>query len=168
MKKIITINVENLSKEEYNLFTQLIEKSKKKKNNIWKPERREKYYYVRNDGEVFHSFYENCCSADCGNYSMGNCFRTREEAEFTVKKLEVIAELKRFAEENNNKELDWNNKNQTKYWLAYDCKNNEILIYNNMFVKHNDIFFSSNTIAEKAIKEIGEERLKKYYFEMEE
>ena len=33
--------------------------------------------------------------------------------------------------------------------------------------KQNDIYFSSKEIAEQAVKEIGEERIKKYYFEVE-
>ena len=69
--------------------------SNKKKSKVWKPADREKYYYIRNDGEVYQAFYEKNCSTDCGNYSLGNCFRTEEEAKFAVEKLKVIAELKR-------------------------------------------------------------------------
>lgn len=165
--KTVTINIENLSEEERKQFMELVEKSNKEKNKVWKPTDREKYYYIRNDGEVYHGFYEKYCSTDCGNYSMGNCFRTEEEAKFAVEKLKVIAELKRFAEENNDK-IDWNDESQDKYCLRYDYKYNKMLVESNQFLKHNSTYFSSKEIAKRAIETIGKERLKKYYFEVEE
>lgn len=167
MKETVTINIENLSEEERKQFMRLIEKSNKEKNKVWKLTDREKYYYIRNDGEVYHGFYEKYCSADCGNYSMGNCFRTEEEAKFAVEKLKVIAELKRFAAENN-KNIDWNEEFQHKYCLRYDCKHNEIVVEYNLFLKNNTTYFSSKEIAKRAITTIGIKRLKKYYFEIEE
>lgn len=168
MNKTITINLENLSEEEREQFMRLVEKGNKKKSKVWKPADREKYYYIRNDGEVYYAFYEKYCSVDCGNYLLGNCFRTEEEAKFAVEKIKVTTELKRFAEENNEKELDWDKYRQPKYHLVYNYESKNIIIDYTCKHKFNSIYFSSREITEKAIKTIGEERLKKYYFEVVE
>lgn len=167
MNETVTINMENLSTEEREQFMRLVEKGNKKKSKVWEPADREKYYYVRSDGEVLHGYYEKCCSFDCSIYSIGNCFRTEEEAKFVAEKIKVTAELKRFAEENN-KNIDWNDESQDKYCLRYDCKYNEMLVECNQFLKHNSIYFSSKEIAKRAITTIGIKRLKKYFFEVEE
>ena len=166
MNETITINMENLSEEERKQLIELVEKSNKEHNKVWKPADREKYYYIRNDGDIYKAFFENYSSVDCDNYSIGNCFRTEKEANFAVEKLKVIADLKRFAEGKNDKELDWNDVTQSKYWLQYDCNQNKILIFENQFLKHNDIYFSSEKIAKEAIETIGKGRIKKYYFEV--
>jgi hypothetical protein len=59
MNKTITINVENLSEEEYNLFTQLIEKSKKKMDKVWMPEENEKFYFLGPSGLINSSYYDS-------------------------------------------------------------------------------------------------------------
>ncbi len=93
---------------------------------------------------------------------MGNCFKSKEEAEFAVKRAKVIAELRRFAEENNG-ELDFQSVTKRKYHIQYSTRTDTILIdyiYNDV---QNEIYFSSEQIARDAIKSIGEVR-KKYYF----
>lgn len=165
MKKTITINVENLSEEEYNLFTMLIEKNKKKKSKVWMPEENEKYYFLGPSGLINSSFYEEVF--DEGKYSIGNCFHTEKEAKFIVEKLKVITELQRFAKENNEK-INWNNSEEQKYFLAYDFNCGIVTIeYTNMKIKLSTIYFSSIEIAKKAVETIGEQKLKKYYFEVE-
>lgn len=134
-----------------------------KENKAWEPKVGEKFYFLHGMGEIIHG--TRCNNADYAErYSIGNCFRTKEEAEFAVERLKVIAELRRFAEEHNIKVLDWNNDNQRKYLLYYEHSVNEILINSYTYMHHNDIHFSSEEIAEAAIEVIGEDRLKKYYF----
>lgn len=164
---VITVKMENLSEEERKQLIELVEKSNKKKSKVWEPADREEYYYVRSDGEVLHGYYEKCCSFDCSIYSIGNCFRTEEEAKFVVEKIKVTAELKKLAEENN-EELNWKNEDQPKYHLIYNYESKNIIIDYTCKYKFNSIYFSSKEIAKRAIETIGEKRLKKYYFEVEE
>ena len=166
MNETVIINMENLSAEEREQFMKLVEKGNKKKNQAWEPKDREKYYYVRSDGEVLHGYYVKDCSFDYNIYSIGNCFRTVVEAKFAAEKIKITTELKRFAEENND-EIDWNNYSQIKCFLYCNTKANTIEIDHNNRNKNNSIYFSSKEIAKKAIETIGEERLKKYYFEVE-
>lgn len=50
------------------------------KHKPWKPKDRELYYYIAPEGILYDSF----CSDDLSHvnmYKLGNCYRTREEAE---------------------------------------------------------------------------------------
>lgn len=89
--------------------------------------------------------------------------RLIELLEECVEKLKVIAELKRFAKEHNGKFKD------VRFYLWYNYVDKYVTT---LFVSHpfiiSAIAFSSEEIAEQAISAIGEERLKKYYFEVED
>lgn len=167
----ITVNMENLTTEEREQLLKLIEKANEKKSEpkVWKPKNGEEYYFIGN----FNVRIQTCTNhdADIFHYEIGNCFRTEEEAKFAIEKLKVIAEMKRFALEHNDGEIDWNNYKQSKYYIFIDMssKNKEIFIIKGYICKkYNDIYFTSKEIAEKAIEIIGKDRLKKYYFEVED
>lgn len=166
----ITVNMENLSDEERTTLLSLIEKANKPKNKVWKPEEDEKYYYSYSDGSIEQDTYHDS-NVDTyvheDRYAIGNCFKTREEAEFAVEGQKVITELKRYAMEHNEEKIDWNNENQWKASLMYNHSDGRIDIVSDSYL-HTSIYFSSNEIAKAAIKAIGEDRLKKYYFEVKE
>lgn len=165
----ITVNMENLSQEERTALLSLIEKANKPKSKVWKPKKDETYYYLYSYGNIEEDTWDNA-NEDRNRYALGNCFKTKEEAEFALERQKVIMELKRFALENNDKEIDWSNDDEQKYCLYFDHGRNRIMI-NNFYVSRflsEQIYFTSDTIVQQAIKEIGEERLKKYYFEVEE
>ncbi len=160
----ITLNMDNLSTDERNTLLKLIEKANKPKGKVWKPESNEIYYALASFGNICKS--KNNSKKDDKCYEIGNCFKTEEEAKFALEKQKVITELKRFALENNECELDWNNYNQKKYGIKYDCYHKCIITHKyNCSIKGFDIYFSSEDIAKQAIETIGEDRLKKYYFE---
>lgn len=165
----ITVNMENLSPEERSTLLSLIEKANKPKNKVWKPEENEKYYYLYSYGKIEEDTWDNA-NADRIRYEIGNCFKTREEAKFAIERLKVIADLKRFALEHNGEEIDWRKNEQTKYCLCFEHDVNRVGINSFYIVQHSSeqIYFTSETTAQQAIKEIGEERIKKYYFEVEE
>ena len=166
MNKTLTINMENLSEEERNLFVKLVEKSQQKKSKFWKPEENGKFYFLGPSGLINSSFYEDV--NDEYKYLIGNCFHTEKEAKFIAEKLKVIAELKRIAKENNQR-INWDNFNQEKYFLLYDYRCQVITIdHTANFLKLPTIYFSSIEGAKKAIETIGELKLKKYYFDIKE
>lgn len=165
MENNITVNMENLSQDERDILLGLIEKANKPKSKVWKPQNEEYYYCIHFDGTI-DSYNWNGWNED--TYSIGNCFKTKEEAKFALEKQKVITELKRFALENNECEIDWNNSKQCKYQIYYDSYARKFEITFNTSLKSNNIYFSSREIAKKAIETIGEDRLKKYYFEIED
>lgn len=140
-----------------------------KESKAWEPKEREPYYYVGSYGEVFGDCNKNH-RIDEGRIYLGNCFKTKEEAEHIVEKLKVIKELRDFALENNEEEIDWNNLSQKKYVIIYDPENQNVDVYcywRTQYIPFN-IHFTSEKIAQKAIETIGVDRIKKYYFDVKE
>ena len=143
---------------------EVVEESK-----VWKPEKDGHYYYYNDMGHIYESCYDGD-SADKNRLEFGNCFKTKEEAKHMAEKLKVINELKNFALENNAEEIDWKNLKQVKWAIAYSriYKNLELNDWRNTQFSSSNIYFTSREIAQKAIETIGEDRIKKYYFDIEE
>ena len=135
-----------------------IEKLKEKKDNKpWKPKYGVQYWYVNHsDGVLSAYWYGN--AVDKMRYDLGNIFSTRKGAEFYKEQLKVEAVLKQFARPF---VVDKGN-----FMLRYDHYRNEILIEDFGFIQFSNIYFPSKEIAQKAIDTVGEERIKKYYFEV--
>lgn len=166
MENNITVNMENLSEEEREQLMKIIKKSNGCKRKVWKPECN-KNYWIINGFRVVNSSWDND-NVDYRRYEIGNCFKTEKEAKFALEKLKVEAELRRFAEENNECEIDWTDRKQNKWLICYNYDSKNIDTgYDNTLRTHY-IYFSSKEIAKQAIKHIGEERLKKYYFRIED
>lgn len=142
-----------------------------KESKIWEPKEKELYFYYDSEGLIYESVYSGG-SIDKNRLDLGNCFRTREQARHMVEKLKVIKELRDFALENNKAEIDWKNKQQEKNIIVfvYDYEFQTVktgLWYHTQYIPFN-ICFTSKEIAQKAIATIGEDRIKKYYFDVEE
>lgn len=131
----------------------------------WGPKKGAVYWFITPDGCIDYYSYEDD-ETDKNFIAIGNCFQTEQQAEFMTEKLRVIHELEKFAFENNEKEIDWNDVNQTKYYLGMSQAEKIIDVfftYKWCYTPFN-IYFTSEEIAEKAIETIGEDRIKKYYF----
>lgn len=166
MENNITVNMENLSEEEREQLMKIIKKSNGCKRKVWKPECN-KNYWIINGSRVVNSSWDND-NVDYRRYEIGNCFKTEKEAKFALEKLKVEAELRRFAEENNECEIDWTDRKQNKWLICYNYDSKNIDTGYDDTLRTHYIYFSSKEIAKQAIKHIGEERLKKYYFRIED
>lgn len=165
----ISVNLNNLTDEEREQLLKLVEKSNEKKNKVWQPKENDNYYYIRSDGLVIYTPYNSSFSGDVNRYKLGNCFKTEEEAEFALKKQKLITEIKRYIAENDPEELDWKNIEQNKFYLCYNhnrCDDNLDVSYNVTARSMNTIYFSGKLDWEKMISDIGEDRIKKYLFEI--
>lgn len=158
----LQINMNNLTDEERNTLLSLVKKSNEPKSKVWKPQEGDDFYTIYGDGSIYTLTWFNIADR-VKRYEIGNCFKTEEEAKFALEKLKVITELKRFAMKHNEGEINWNDNKQYKYILCFDHDENCVKWVQ---YQHAHIYFTSREIAEQAIKEIGEERLKKYYFEV--
>lgn len=58
---------------------------------------------------------------------------------------------------------DWNDRNQYKYFITYNGREEKFYIRSRWDVNEGIIYFSSKENAEKAIDIIGEEELKQFY-----
>ncbi len=128
----------------------------------WEPNYDDEYYYVEGRGYVETDTWQDW-NVDIGRYNIGNCFKTHEEAEFMIEKLRVLAELKEFAEP---RDAEWDGIN--KHWfIGYDYGTSRLYTDNRMTYRHAELHFASEGDARAAIAKVGEERIKKYYLEVE-
>lgn len=137
----------------------------KNKIKVWEPSLGDLYYYINSNGDIKFSYY-NTRSID--KRCIGNFFKTDEEADHMVEKLKVIRELQDLS----NIKLNMSDyvKNNGIYYIAYDFTQNRIVpLFDN--ISRNipfNVYFSTKEDCERAIKTIGEDRIKKYYFDIED
>lgn len=135
---------------------------KKVETGRWKPEEGDIYWFVDDIGCIGNSRWDND-NIDKKRYAIGNCYQTEEECEFAIEKLKVIAELKEHEESKNRA---WNMKN-IHFHIYYDYTKKEVNIGYAIFIKRNGIYFESKEKARQAIDAVGEDRIKKYFLEVE-
>lgn len=124
----------------------------------WKPENNKMYWFIVDSGAILGAvWFDN--ESDCARFAIGNCFRTREDAEFAVERLKVIAELKEYAEP---EDMPWG-CSTTHYIIIYENENQKIETGISQFFKYSGLTFASKIDALAAVKAVGEERVKKYY-----
>ena len=165
--------IETLEKELAELKKQLEEEKSKKLARRFKPELGENYWYIDSEGVVQKDKLIDMIKSKIlvdARYSVGNCFRSWEEADFEVQRLKVIAEMKEFAEP---EDATWKNKDDhwyINYWHDnYMEKGNTHLISYSHYDKQGPhIYFDSYEAAEECAKIVGEERIQKYYLRVKE
>ena len=129
----------------------------------YKPMSGQTYYYIVSDGDIFHATWNND-HPDLLRFAVGNVFETKEEAEFEVERLKVIAELKEFAEP---EDREWDGQTNHFHISGYG-DSDTISIFSCEVVKTPTIYFESVEEAQEAIKAVGEDRIKKYYLRVKE
>jgi hypothetical protein len=131
----------------------------------WKPEVEELYFFVASYGGIDEFTWKGDSEHDSYLYSIGNCFKTMEEAESYKERLIIKQELEDLAMElNDGVEIDWKDRGQWKYSIYFDS---EI----ECFHQNTDdtLFFEGSTYClsenflEDAKKRIGEDRLLKLF-----
>lgn len=94
--------------------------------------------------------------------SVGNVFRTKQQAEFAIEKLKVEAELRKYSRtfKHGGDNYTFNfNHDEGKVVHVYASESYEEL---------GSLYFESRDKAQQAIDEVGEERIKKYIFGVED
>ena len=78
---LYSFNGTNCKCDEY--FSKLLAGELTIKRKPWKPKRGETYWYVEKDGDVLEMEWHPCryMSNHVNRYKLGNCYRTKEEAE---------------------------------------------------------------------------------------
>ena len=136
-------------------------------NKVFKPNKfGEKYYTISTKGKIgSYSF----CNDDFDKeiIDFGNYFKTQEEAERKRFEIRLHRQLELFALKNNDTEIDLNTHSE-KYIISYRINGNIFVDKVYSFKDLGQVYFTSKEIAQKAIKKIGEYRIKKYYFDIEE
>lgn len=130
-------------------FPELIEEEKGPFNDG------EEFFSISGDGIVFSSIWENHPIDEC-RLSIGNTFKTREETEFAIEKLKVIHEL-----ESLGKHFESGKDN---YFIYLDDDGLKVTSMFSCQTIYSDCYFDSRKETQQAIKEVGEDRIKKYLF----
>ena len=163
-------NLEDLKKQINELqskVTKLENESKKenkKENKRWRAEINDTYFYINDVGYVDVS-HENNDSFDKYRFKTRNYFKTEEEEEEYQEIMNTYYDLMDLAEElNNGEKIDWNDFDQCKYLISYNNKNKKLEIDNVLKIQDiGQIYCLDGDFLEKAIKKIGEDRLKKLF-----
>lgn len=131
-------------------------------NIKWKPKYGEKYYTISTRGTIDFDVFVAGNNTDASRLLLGNVFETEEEAEKMLMKLKIINRLRELSN------VKFNNCDKEKYVIYYDSTDNKIEITNHMCVRELpfEVYFTTREDCVNAIKEIGEENLKKYYFDV--
>lgn len=165
MKAKLTLNEKEYEVEINEEQVKEIEKPKYKR---WRAEKYKTYCSIDSDGTT-------CIYTDFGNvinnflYSIGNYFKTKEEAEFRRQQLLYLQQYKDFIGEDLVTKDDWENIGRLKFCALYNYETKEIEIYWYCEQKFQGTIYSkSKEKIEKFIKEIGEDNFKKYILEVEE
>ena len=123
------------------------------------PQSGERYWY-NNGGGMVNSCFWKSEQFDLNRYRIGNMFKTEKEAEFAVEKLKVETELRKLSrpfilgEEN---------------WYLDMVRSKDITIaYDHYNIHQGTVYFESKSKVKEVIESVGEERIKKYIFGVED
>jgi len=119
MTKTIKINNIEISVEEFKRLAKENEallKEPEVKGRYFFPKVREEYWGIHSYGFIFNNTNYDM---DKYNISIGNCYRTKEEAELALKKQQAIVRCWKWQQENAPFEPDWGDINQFKYYTYY-------------------------------------------------
>ena len=128
-----------------------------KDSKVWKPSNGEEYWFV--DGGVGSFDFADDSEYDKTQHLIGNCYKTREEAEQALEIKKIDTELRRYALEHNQGEIDWEDFKQQKYSIYYDYEDKKFNVSWDRCTRDKNIYFTSEEIAKQAIETIGRERV---------
>ena len=140
-------------KEQIKLLQKKIELLEQKENKqIWKPQIGHEYYSINHCLEIIKNKFEGD-TIDKKLFDVINIYPTKEQAERKAFEQLIHRKLEKFAYENNENEIDWNNTDKNKYYIYYDYDDNCLDVdYIYDYRDFGQIYFTSQEIAKKAIK----------------
>ena len=118
------------------------------------------YWYINPLGFAFHDEWSGFIT-EGHKIEIGNIFKTKEQADFAVEKLKVEAELRKFSRPFKEDEYNY-------FIQIHPSHNNIVTESDDYYQTQGTIYFESTTIANEAIDVIGENRIKKYIFGVED
>ena len=146
-------------------LAELKKELEKKDKGIWKPEEEGKYYYIDAQGLVVETKLNNW-GRNVYFLSIGNYYKTEEEALKMANYLKYTNLLRKYVEEHS-EPIDW--EDGTKKYFIYCTNQPRALIIDYDYYRYQGtIYASSEEVLLDAIEFVGEENIKKYIFGIEE
>lgn len=131
-----------------------------KPKTIWDLSIRNKkqYYLLSSNGVIVEYPFENKNDEDARD--MGSAFLTEEEAEFERERRRIETVMRRYSRPFKDEEDNW--------YIEYSHASKHVGIDALYEYDCGIVYFESEEIAQKVIDEIGEDKLKKYWFRVAE
>ena len=123
------------------------------------PRNGDTYWIVDDSGDLYDTVYVSNKS-DVYRKKVGNIYKTEAEAELALEKTKVEAEWRKFS-----RPFVWGEEN---WFLSMDNDKDIFFEYDNYEVYQGVNYFESKGKVKEVIESIGEERIKKYIFGMED
>lgn len=131
----------------------------------WRADRGGYYYAICSTLQV-RLFEDKQSSSDDARYTIGNYYKIHEEAEKAAERLKVYVELKRFAVPDD--EQNWH-ENKYYYCPMYNMYENNLIVgIESKIFKECGLYFATEEQVQKAIDAVGADRIKRYYFGIED
>lgn len=133
---------------------------KPKPKTVWDLEKGDTYYFIETNGGV----YSCCWLADVNDLcriEFGNVFLTKEEAKFELERRKCEAIMLKYGR----RTFKYGKHNY--FIVIFDKRMIIESAFNLLIYYQGTIYFDTEELTQKAIDEIGEERLKKYIFRVE-
>ena len=161
IEKYVIERIEEFKKELNEEVKQMIKEANQGQvKSVWDLKKGDgkRYYRPFLDGDVTQGIFNT--EYDENVRAGGNAFLTKEEAEFEAERRKIEAIMRKysrpFAE------------GKTNYFLVYNHESKTINTDYYWIMENGLPYFESRKVAQKMIDEIGEDRLKKYWFRVEE
>ena len=143
-----------------------IEKIQHKQKTVWDLKNGDEYYYINMCGNVdLTTFSNDTYNADKKIIEVGNAFLTKEEAKHEAERRKCEAVLLKYGTRNFMSFEYYDDK----YYIMYNNTVENVYVdCCNFMQRQGSIYFKTEELAQKAIEEVGEDRLKKYVFNVKE
>ena len=150
----------NLQEELKTLKERIAELEELAKEEQEFPQDGDKYWYININGDVTSGKWEKFDIQE-DMLEIGNVFETKEQAKFAVEKLKVDDELRKFSRPFKCGEIN--------RYMFLNTDNESIDVVGLSYSQYQGtIYFESEEKAQQAVESVGEERIKKYIFGMED
>lgn len=137
----------------------------KKPKSVWDLKNGDEYYAIDSCGNISQEEWHGV-HIDLSYRDTGCAFLTEEEAEFDLERRKIEAQMLRFG---GHRKYDYERNN---FCFSYDQEKDSVYIYladfSSAWQPGQGIYFSKRKNAEKALIEIGEDKIIKYLFSIDE
>lgn len=157
IEKYVNERTEAFKKELNEEVKQMIKEANQEQvKSIWdlKIADKETYYRIYGDGDIDKLFFIS--DNDEQARDIGNAFLTRGEADFELERRKIEAIMRKYSKPY---EAD-----EANYCILYFHDQKRVAVSCYSVADYGTLYFKAEEIAQKVIDEIGEDRLKKYWF----
>ena len=145
-------------------FLNFLQKPKPK--TVWDLQYGDEYWFISPEGDIGCDIWEDY-EVDNDRRNVGDCYLTEEYGNFVRERKKIIAEMKRLGGTEDIMSLG--DVDDLKCCIAYNHEISKLYLAHERCTHHlSNIYFTTKEQAQKAIDEIGEDRIKKYLFYVED